>query len=92
MFLCVRLWVGGVLVLAGLVMLAMPWALSGAVPSYCVPSRKVRGPVGVPPLPRIVAVRVRGAPEKPGLAEGLSARWVVASCTICAMGAEVLAE
>ena len=47
-------------------------AASEAVPSTAVPSRNVTMPLGVPPLPLTVAVKVTDCPALLGLAEEAS--------------------
>ncbi len=61
---------------------ATPLALSVPVPSVVAPSLKVTVPVGVPPAPVTVAVKVTDWPKVEGLADEPSAVVVSALATV----------
>ena len=65
---------------------------SAPVPSVVAPSLKVTMPVGVPPVPLTVAVKVTPSPDALGLGVAESAVVLLVALTFCVRLDEVLPE
>jgi hypothetical protein len=68
---------------------ATPPALRAPVPIAVAPSRKVTVPVGVPPGPVTVAVKVTDWPKVDGFGEAVRAAVLVALLTTCETAEDV---
>jgi hypothetical protein len=69
---------------------ACPDAFSVPVPMLVFPSKNVTVPVGTPPGPETVAVKVAACPNADGLADEARVVVVAARFTVCVKTAEVL--
>jgi hypothetical protein len=70
---------------------ACPDAFSVPVPTLVFPSKNVTVPVGTPPAPETVAVKLTACPNADGLSEEASVVVVAARFTVCVNTGEVLA-
>ena len=69
---------------------ACPDAFSVPVPMLVLPSKNVTVPVGTPPAPETVAVKVTVCPQRRGISDEARVVVVAARFTVCVSAADVL--